>query len=212
MKKALLITLFALLLPHTSFAFDFCTAPSREVHESIVKIVGNGVAGSGVVVQHNQVVTAAHVLDGLETVKIEIGGESKNASVIAIDAANDLALLHVNTDGIKPLVLRREPLSKNEGVWALGFAFGKTFSSGKGQYKKDYQNLLYTSAPVNYGQSGGGLIACEGGRHVLAGVIRAFGAEVREGKLIRRSDISVAAKPQSIRTFLSSSNQLASAQ
>lgn len=209
MKTIIRISLLLLLIPTSASAFDYCASPSRAVHQSILKVVGEGASGSGVVIQADEVVTAAHVLAGLDQIKVQVNGEWRKATLISKDEASDLALLSVDTENITPLALRREPLSKNEEVWALGFAYGKTMSSGRGQFKKDYQNLLYTSAPVDYGQSGGGLIACEDGRHVLAGVIRAFGAQIKNGKLVRRDDISVAAKPQSIRRFLASSNQLA---
>lgn len=212
MKIIIKTAVLLLLFPGISSAFDYCASPSRQVHQSIVKIVGNNASGSGVVIQQNQVVTAAHVLKGLKNVQVQINGELRDARLISTDESTDLALLAVETDDVTPLSLLDEPLIKGESVWSLGFAYGKTFSSGRGQFKKDYQNLLYTSAPVDYGQSGGALIACENGRHVLAGVIRAFGAEIKDGKLVRRKDLSVAAKPQSIRRFLASNSQLAFAQ
>ncbi len=208
MKDLILICVLLLLTP-ALWAFDYCTPPSLDTHNSIVKITGQSAVGSGVVIDRDRVLTAAHVLEGMRDIKVTIHGKALQAVMIATDHTQDLALLYVPTDNIQPIPLRRTALAKEASVWSMGYAFGRSLATGRGRYKKLYKGMLYTTAPVNFGQSGGGLISCENGRHVLAGIIRAFGAQMQNGELVRRDDISVAARPKAIRRFVTSSLQLA---
>ncbi len=60
--------------------------------------------GTGVGVGQGKVLTAAHVIMGSTAVEIGlIGGGSRPATVLAIDAARDLALLSSTDDGLLPV-------------------------------------------------------------------------------------------------------------
>ncbi len=179
-----------------------CRAPDSSINAGIVKIIGEGAVGSGVVVAPGMVLTAAHVIEGMDDVDVTVGRKRRDARVISRNPRIDLALLAVDTGSIKPLPLRHSPLDEKASVWAVGYAFGKRLKTGRGEFRAEANRLLYTSAPVNFGQSGGGLLSCENGRLVLTGIIRAFGAEKRHGKLVRRNDFSVATRTNDTRLFV----------
>ncbi len=187
-----------------------CSPPDRQTKAGIVKIEGETTAGSGVVVAPGLVLTAAHVVEGMDTIDVIVQQRPRPAHLIARDTTIDLALLAVDTDGIAPLPLRRSALDTKTPVWAIGYAFGKRLKTGKGKFRAVANRLIYTSAPVNFGQSGGGLLSCENGQHVLTGIIRAFGAEKKGGKLIRRNDVSVATRTDDTRLFIDSNRIYAS--
>ena len=186
-----------------------CGQPEQSTRESIVRVEGGNTIGSGVVIGPNRILTAAHVIEVMDKVYVKINGKRTEASVVSIQASLDLALLLTPTAEIKPLQLLRGSPRLKDDVWAMGYALGNELIATLGKYKGSYDKKFYTSASVNYGQSGGGLITCSGGQHVLAGMIKAFGAVMINGKLERRDDFSVAARSQDIRQFVASNQQIA---
>ncbi|HBS26518.1 MAG TPA: hypothetical protein DD827_05220 [Gammaproteobacteria bacterium] len=185
-----------------------CPAPDQKTKESIVLIEAGDSIGSGIVISENQILTAAHVVKDATHVVIKIGDQLIPATVISKHKKSDLALIQTTRLPIKPIHFATEKRLKHEWVWAMGYPMGQSQISASGRYKGTWLNSVYTSASVNYGQSGGGLIACEQGQHVLAGMVRAFAATKIDGKLVRRDDLSVATGINQIRNFLTS-NQLA---
>ncbi|HHJ21206.1 MAG TPA: hypothetical protein ENJ84_15485 [Gammaproteobacteria bacterium] len=210
MKRTLL--LFIILVFYTSSAFSSarCTSPDPQTKAGIVLIDGGESVGSGVVVAHNQILTAAHVIKGMDTIYVQVNGALVPAHVLSEDSTKDLALLRADTGETVPLVLSHDKLERNDDVWAMGYPFGESLVSASGRYRGTWDNAIYTSASVNFGQSGGGLISCERGKPVLAGMVRAFGAVKKNGKLVRRDDISVAVRIETIKQFLVTSRQVAS--
>lgn len=209
--KRILFFLTLVLYTGSAFSAASCASPDKRTRAGIVLIDGGESVGSGVVVAHNQVLTAAHVIKGMDRIWIQINGQLVRASVVAEDSSKDLALLRTDTGETTPLALSRIKLERNEDVWAVGYPFGESLVSASGRYRGTWDNAIYTSASVNFGQSGGGLIACERGKPVLAGMVRAFGAVKKNGKLVRRDDISVAVRIETIKQFLITSRQIASA-
>ncbi len=186
-----------------------CGQPNQTTRKSIVRVEGGNTVGSGVVIAPNRILTAAHVIKEMDTVFVKINGKSLEANVVSVEKQVDLALLLAPTDDIKPLQLLQGSPQIKDNVWAMGYALGNALVATAGKYKGSYDKKLYTSASVNYGQSGGGLVTCRKGKHVLAGIIKAFGAVMKNGKLERRDDFSVAARSQDIRRFVASNQQIA---
>jgi S1-C subfamily serine protease len=96
----------------------------RRAGESVVRVSGSacglGVAGSGWVAAPGLVVTAAHVVAGQDdTVVDPPGGEPLDATAVAFDTRNDVAVLRVAGLGAAPLPLG-EP-DPGEPVAILGF-------------------------------------------------------------------------------------------
>jgi S1-C subfamily serine protease len=83
----------------------------------VVKITGTacglGVEGSGWVARDGVVVTNAHVVAGEDDTKVQLGGQGPrlDATPIAFDPHNDIALLRVDGLGARPLPMRSDPPS-----------------------------------------------------------------------------------------------------
>ena len=83
----------------------------RAAATRVIKVLGLacgvGVEGTGWVAANDLVVTAAHVVAGEENTTIEIPwqGLSRRADVVVLDVHNDIAVLHVENLGLKPLQL-----------------------------------------------------------------------------------------------------------
>ncbi|HGG59041.1 MAG TPA: serine protease [Gammaproteobacteria bacterium] len=187
------------------FAAGHCGAPDEKVRRGIVLIEAGVSVGSGVVIGDNLVLTAAHVVVDRSRVEVSDSGFHTTGFVVSRQRELDLALIETSDNLPFPAVpFARHSRTRLEKVWAMGYPFGQALVAASGQYKGLWANSLYTSASVNFGQSGGGLIACENGRHVLAGIVRAFGATRVDGKLVRRDDVSVATTIDDVRRFLDS--------
>jgi hypothetical protein len=83
----------------------------RDAATRVVKVLGLacgvGVEGTGWVAANDLLVTAAHVVAGEENTTIQIPGQglSRRADVVVLDVHNDIAVLHVENLGLKPLQL-----------------------------------------------------------------------------------------------------------
>ena len=209
-NRSLLITISICISVFTSTtnADEQCSAPDEKTKESIVLIEAGDSIGSGIVISKNQILTAAHVVKETDHVIIRMGNILIPATVVSKQNEFDLALIESTQLPIEPIHFATGERHKHEWVWAMGYPMGQNQISASGRYKGTWLDSVYTSASVNYGQSGGGLIACEQGEHVLAGMVRAFAATRVDGKLIRRDDLSVATGIDQIKDFLAS-NQLA---
>lgn len=180
-------------LTGSSFASGYCAVPALDVLDSVVRVHGHMVEGSGVVIAENRVVTAAHVIKDVSLLNVSVGGVQRYAELISLLPDRDLALLKVNTMGQRPIPLNYLPLEPLDTVWAVGYPLGGDQLASRGVFKGSHNNYgdLQTTASVNHGQSGGGLIACIEGQHVLAGVISSFGAINMGDHYIRLDDYSI---------------------
>lgn len=133
--------------------------------------------GSGVVVdQRGLVLTAAHVVEGVENVRVRFSnGEVREARVLGTDTGNDLALLQVELpEGIPVAPLGdSDQVRVGDVVVAIGSPFGlegtvtqgiisavnRTWQPGDGRTRT---GLLQTDAPINPGNSGGPLFNVNG--------------------------------------------------
>jgi Trypsin-like peptidase domain/Colicin V production protein len=98
----------------------------RAAGDSVVRITGTacglGVEGSGWVARAGVVVTNAHVVAGQEDTKVQVGGvgSTLDASAIAFDPGNDIAVLRVGGLDAPSLPVVSEPSSGTSGA-ILGF-------------------------------------------------------------------------------------------
>ena len=99
----------------------------RAAGDSVVRILGTacglGIEGSGWVAGPGLVVTNAHVVAGEDdtTVQLRGTGSKLDATAVAFDATNDVAVLRVSgLDGVAALALGPEPRAGTEGA-ILGF-------------------------------------------------------------------------------------------
>ena len=159
--------------------------------------------GSGAVIRHNgYILTSAHVIDGADEIVVILhDGRELEARLVQADQRSDLAVVKVDTAGLRPVNLRG--LSQvRQGQWSfvVGNPFGLSNSRGRtamtygiisaleqdltAELNEDvpdadqryYGNLIQTSAAINPGNSGGPLFSLDG---EMIGVVTAI--ESRSG-------------------------------
>jgi len=194
-----------IFIGHSSAFAEQCGWPEGDALETVVRVTSDdGSHASGVVIDQNMVLTAAHAVDEQFQSYIIVGEDIRSAVISLIDRSRDLAILQVETGAIRPIKLGAEDLSDSAPVWAVGFprAESKTTSSGSFKVKATTDGALHTTAPIDSGQSGGGLISCEAGRHVLAGMLRGFAAYVSGDSYVKIKNHSVSVATADIRNFI----------
>lgn len=156
------------------------------VSESIVTVVArmsSDVAvgrstGTGVVITPDgEILTNAHVVEDSVEVSVLFGDsfDPVEATVLAIDTGNDLALLKVDLDGLTPVVFADpDSIAVGDEVVAVGFALdldgGPTVTRGIVSAMNrtiTYQDgaldgLIQTDAAISSGNSGGPLLNSRG--------------------------------------------------
>ncbi len=180
-----------------------CGWPDHRTQAGILPVAtDDGSYASGVVIAENRVLTAAHAVVNADQAFVRVDFDFRRARVISVDQEKDLAVMVVDTDDIDPIPLSRRDPYENEPVWAIGFphASSKTTSAGKFQNKSD--GVLHTSAPIYAGESGGGLIACDKGDFVLAGMLRGYGAYIHGNDYIKIANHSVSVAARDIQQFV----------
>lgn len=149
----------------------------RTVQSSVVEVkvnfgFGGGSQGSGVVMNGSGlIVTNNHVIDGA-TGKVEVvtaAGQSIPASIVATNPAEDLAVLRPDASAGPGVTLSDDsagPPTTGTNVFAIGSPFGlqNTVTAGVvSAYRTDGgKPLIQFDAPVNPGNSGGGLFNLNG--------------------------------------------------
>ncbi|MBM3554614.1 MAG: trypsin-like serine protease [Alphaproteobacteria bacterium] len=151
---------------------------------ALVALGGSGRApassGTGFVVSRSgHILTSAHVVRSCGSITARRGGEAeKIVTIVAVDRANDLALLRGDIGGGDVAVFRSTPqLRPGDGVVTYGFPLSSTLATDGNLTTgtvsalsgvKDDARMIQFSAPIQRGNSGGALLDLSG--HVL-GVI-----------------------------------------
>jgi S1-C subfamily serine protease len=156
---------------------------------SSVFVPGPTSSGSGFVVAREGgfVLTNKHVVRACGQVKVRVdGGKPRNATVQALDADDDLALLRVSLPAGPSAAFRDDPAVRpGDDVVAVGFPLAGlladqvnvstgTVNALAGLYND--LHLLQMSAPVQPGSSGGALFDASG--HVVGVVVTKLNARV----------------------------------
>lgn len=135
----------------------------------------DGVAtGTAFLVGANQLLTAAHVVDGAQALDVELGGRSTTARVVGFDRAGDVALIQTDV----PLAghqfeLADEIPRKGDEVTGLGYPLkATTVVATQGRVSGldmpvatetfARNDMIETDAGLNPGNSGGPLITLDG--------------------------------------------------
>lgn len=180
-----------------------CNVPTDRILESVVRVTGDdGGKASGVVIAQDVVLTAAHVINGSKSVFVSSDGILKVAKIQSVDVANDLAVLQVSTNDLAPVPLSMNELRNNQPVWAIGYPLGGDMVLSLGHFQDNIDGKLHTSAPIDSGHSGGGLISCEANKHVLAGMLRAYAAYQRGDEYVRIKNFSISVSSRVIEDFI----------
>jgi len=142
-------------------------APPRE-HET--KSLGSGI----IVSSDGYILTANHVIEGADKVKVALASGEKeyDARIIAADPPTDVAVLKINAKGLPAAIIGdSDKLEVGDAVLAIGnpFAVGQTVTrgivsaTGRGGFgMPGYENFIQTDAAINPGNSGGALVDAEG--------------------------------------------------
>ena len=141
--------------------------------------------GSGVVVSPDgYVLTANHVVDGADEIKVKVtsatGDKQYNAKVIGTDPPTDVAVLKIDARDLPAITLGdSDQLEVGDIVMAIGDPFGLEqtvtmgivsalgrsgfrFGGQDGGSQPNYQDFIQTDAAINPGNSGGALVDVEG--------------------------------------------------
>ena len=132
-------------------------------------------AGSGVIVdaKSGYVLTNHHVIkDATQVFVVLKDGRRFQAKVVGSDAATDIALLTIPSEGLVQAKLGdSDALQVGDFVLAIGnpFGIGQTVTSGivsalgrSGLLPEGYEDFIQTDASINPGNSGGALINLKG--------------------------------------------------
>jgi hypothetical protein len=164
-----------LVLPFVDF--DACTTgplslpTDTETAKKAVMAVSTGKGfGSAVVVSPDgKALTAAHVVDGADTVTVRTAsGLELDADVAWVDPASDLALLDVQGKGHACLPVSDTRLDAGADIFAIGspadeaLAFSVSKGIASGYPNMEGRTYLQTDASINPGNSGGPLLSADG--------------------------------------------------
>lgn len=137
-------------------------------------------SGTGFALKNGYIVTNFHVIDGAKTISIQgvkgIFGKSYNATVVASDKSNDLALLKITDSsftgfGNIPYTIASSTSEVGEDIYVLGYPLTSTMgdeiklTTGVISSKTGFQgdvSLYQISAPIQPGNSGGPLFNKKG--------------------------------------------------
>src|SRR5207248_4847355 len=119
--------------------------------------------GSGVIVTNEgHIITNNHVVDQVDDIEVQMNdGQTKKARLVGADEQVDLAVLKIDSPGIKPLKFAdSDEVQPGDFVLAIGnpFGFEETVTEGiissKGRPNRSdsFGNLLQTDAPINPGK------------------------------------------------------------
>lgn len=201
--KSVILLVSMLIFNTAALADANCGWPDSDSLQAVLPVAAeDGSYASGVVVAQNRVLTAAHAIAPDTRVFVGVQNVYRKARVLLIDPATDLAVLSVDTGSIEPLRIANADPRISEQVWAVGFPRAQAKTTSVGVFQKKMRGALHTSAPIDSGQSGGGLLSCEGGSYRLAGMLRGYGAYIKGGEYVKLENHSVSVAAATIQSFV----------
>ena len=139
--------------------------------------VGVGVGTGMIITSDGEILTNSHVVNGADRIRVRLAGETepREATLLAEDVGNDLALLRMSGDGFAPVTFA-DPASVRLGdeVLAIGAALGldgdpsvtlgivSALDRSVAQQQVYLDGLLQTDAAISSGNSGGPLVNAAG--------------------------------------------------
>lgn len=188
MKRALLLLLAAVLVPSTGYAQREVTPEARlfrEYRDGVFTVFGDAGHGSGFLISASGLVlTNQHVIANSRYVRVQIDDSVKVAAdVVAVDSAQDVAVLRINSSVVEGLPVlkiapRREELAfEGERVVAIGSPLNQNKIVTSGIVSKVEEHAIISDVNINPGNSGGPLLNMDG--EVVA--INTFGDFSRVG-------------------------------
>lgn len=180
-----------------------CAQPDQQTLQAIVPVAtDHGSHATGVVYDDNRVLTAAHAVAGGGQFFVRVGESFRTADLVMVDHANDLAVLAVDTQSIRPLHIAGLDPIEAQPVWAVGYPRAQSIMTSEGVLQDFREGALYTSASIDSGQSGGGLLSCNDGAWEMLGMLRGYGAYLQGGHYVKIENHSVSVAAATINQFL----------
>ena len=133
-----------------------------------------GLGAGTIITPDGYILTANHVIEGAESVKVALASGQKDtaAKIIGTDPQTDVALIKIDAKDLPAAVLSdSDKLEVGDAVFAIGnpFGVGQTVTMGivsavgRGGFgMTGYENFIQTDAAINQGNSGGALVDAEG--------------------------------------------------
>jgi len=180
-----------------------CRWPDERTLAAVLPVATDrGSHASGIVFATDRVLTAAHAIADGGRFFVRVGEGYRMADLLLLDRTTDVAVLGVDTLGIEPLPISEHAPLERQPVWAVGFPreAGRTTTSGV--FQRNREGALHTSAPIDSGQSGGGLLACEHGVFSVLGMLRGFGAYRSGERYVKLDNHSVSVAGATIHRVL----------
>src|SRR6266404_3265470 len=153
--------------------FEFFFRNPRQLRNPNEEAMVQNSLGSGVIVTNEgHIITNSHVVDQVDEIEVQLSdGRTKKARLVGSDSQVDLAVLKIDSPGVKPLKLAdSDTVQAGDFVLAIGnpFGFEETVTDGiissKGRPNRAdvFSDLIQTNAAINPGNSGGPLINLRG--------------------------------------------------
>lgn len=128
-----------------------------------VTIVAGNSQGSGFFLSGDELITAAHVVEGLDQVTVTLSDGEREfvGDVAAIDSGCDVASITLRGSVEKFFAVAPKPPVEGDQVFAVGSPIGRpVLSEGKVVGVSSF--AISTTTPVDHGSSGGPLLDSEG--------------------------------------------------
>ncbi len=127
-------------------------------------------SGTGFVIGANGILaTCEHVVAGAKNIEVHLGGQKYSASVIAVDAGSDVALIQIQANGLNALPLvDSETIQLAESVRAIGYPLSDVLGTdvkittgtvaGFVSLPGNTVKQIHIDAAINPGNSGGPVV------------------------------------------------------
>src|SRR6058998_637858 len=152
--------------------FEFFFGNRRHRYPQDETLVQNSLGSGVIVTDEGHIITNTHVVDQVDEIEVQLSdGRTEKARLVGADEQVDLAVLKIDSPGVKPLKLAdSDTVQPGDFVLAIGnpFGFEETVTDGiissKGRPNRSdfFGDLLQTNAAINPGNSGGPLINLRG--------------------------------------------------
>lgn len=158
---------------YSSFSSEYSALKGAIARIDTVGCDGSAYVGSGFAVDAHHIVTAAHVVEGSQSMTVTLAGTPVPSQIIGLDASGDVALLQSDSALPGPYIsIASTAPAVGQRVAAIGFPLGGGLTMTQGSVSAlgqtiavnstQLSGLVQTDTALNPGNSGGPLLALDG--------------------------------------------------